>query len=165
MEFYCGQRRRWKLSDKFPIAGAKERLVLNVDGPRPSGPQERDAEPTRRACPNSHDDRIACGSLGRRVDVRMQDESGSWRCSCHGKIQTHAPEYDIVRQECGTSRTLCLAPLFGPRRARAGVMPGGCPIGAVPMDIHTDGSCADAGAEIDLREPLLIASPKARGGA
>jgi UDP-N-acetylglucosamine 1-carboxyvinyltransferase len=78
--------------------------------------------------------------------------------SCHGEINTRA-EYDIVRKMRASN--LVLGPLLA-REGHAEVsLPGGCAIGARPMDIHTD-SLELMGAQIDLRDGYLHA--KAEGG-
>ncbi len=78
--------------------------------------------------------------------------------SSHGKINTRA-EYDIVRKMRASN--LVLGPLLA-REGHAEVsLPGGCAIGARPMDIHTDG-LSQMGAEIELRDGYLHA--KAEGG-
>ncbi len=95
-------------------------------------------------------------SLGAEV-TSMQDGQVQ-AMSCHGAINTRA-EYDIVRKMRASN--LVLGPLLA-REGRAEVsLPGGCAIGARPMDIHTDG-LAKMGAEIDLRDGYLHA--KADGG-
>ena len=96
-------------------------------------------------------------SLGAEV-TSMQDGQ-VLAMSCHGEINTRA-EYDIVRKMRASN--LVLGPLLA-REGHAQVsLPGGCAIGARPMDIHTDG-LALMGAEIDLRDGYLHA--KAQGGA
>ena len=73
-------------------------------------------------------------------------------------INTRA-EYDIVRKMRASN--LVLGPLLA-REGHAQVsLPGGCAIGARPMDIHTD-SLELMGAQIDLRDGYLHA--KAPGG-
>jgi UDP-N-acetylglucosamine 1-carboxyvinyltransferase len=95
-------------------------------------------------------------SLGAEV-TSMQDGK-VLAMSCHGEINTRA-EYDIVRKMRASN--LVLGPLLA-REGRAEVsLPGGCAIGARPMDIHTDG-LEKMGAEIDLRDGYLHA--KAQGG-
>ncbi|MEO0380419.1 MAG: UDP-N-acetylglucosamine 1-carboxyvinyltransferase [Pseudomonadota bacterium] len=95
-------------------------------------------------------------SLGAEV-TSMQDGQVQ-AMSCHGAINTRA-EYDIVRKMRASN--LVLGPLLA-REGQAQVsLPGGCAIGARPMDIHTDG-LAKMGAEIDLRDGYLHA--KADGG-
>ncbi len=95
-------------------------------------------------------------SLGAEI-TSMQDGQVQ-AMSCHGAINTRA-EYDIVRKMRASN--LVLGPLLA-REGRAEVsLPGGCAIGARPMDIHTDG-LAKMGAEIDLRDGYLHA--KADGG-
>ena len=95
-------------------------------------------------------------SLGSEV-ATMQDGK-TLAMSCHGEINTRA-EYDIVRKMRASNLVL------GPLLAREGVaevsLPGGCAIGARPMDIHTDGLTL-LGADIELRDGYLHA--KAQGG-
>ena len=95
-------------------------------------------------------------SLGSEV-VTLQDGK-TLAMSCHGDINTRA-EYNIVRKMRASNLVL------GPLLAREGVavvsLPGGCAIGARPMDIHTDG-LIQMGADIELRDGYLHA--KAQGG-
>ncbi len=78
--------------------------------------------------------------------------------SSHGAINTTA-EYDIVRKMRASN--LVLGPLLAREGHAVVSLPGGCAIGARPMDIHTDG-LEKMGAEIDLRDGYLHA--KAAGG-
>lgn len=95
-------------------------------------------------------------SLG--AEVTTLQEGRVISMSCHGDINTRA-EYDIVRKMRASNLVL------GPLLAREGYaevsLPGGCAIGARPMDIHTDG-LEEMGASIDLRDGYLYA--KAAGG-
>ena len=78
--------------------------------------------------------------------------------SSHGQITSRA-DYDIVRKMRASN--LVLGPLLA-REGHAEVsLPGGCAIGARPMDIHTDG-LSKMGAEIELRDGYLHA--RAQGG-
>ncbi len=96
------------------------------------------------------------GSLG--AEVATMQEGKTLALSCHSEINTRA-EYDIVRKMRASNLVL------GPLLAREGVaevsLPGGCAIGARPMDIHTDGLSL-MGADIELRDGYLHA--KAQGG-
>lgn len=78
--------------------------------------------------------------------------------STHGAINTTA-DYDIVRKMRASN--LVLGPLLAREGHAIVSLPGGCAIGARPMDIHTDG-LTKMGAEIDLRDGYLHA--KAAGG-
>jgi UDP-N-acetylglucosamine 1-carboxyvinyltransferase len=78
--------------------------------------------------------------------------------SCHGAINTTA-DYDIVRKMRASN--LVLGPLLAREGHAIVSLPGGCAIGARPMDIHTDG-LAKMGAKIDLKDGYLHA--KADGG-
>lgn len=78
--------------------------------------------------------------------------------STHGNINTTA-DYDIVRKMRASN--LVLGPLLAREGNAIVSLPGGCAIGARPMDIHTDG-LEKMGASIDLRDGYLHA--KAAGG-
>lgn len=95
-------------------------------------------------------------SLG--AEVASLQDGNVIAMSSHGAINTRA-EYDIVRKMRASNLVL------GPLLAREGYaevsLPGGCAIGARPMNIHTDG-LTKMGAEIDLRDGYLHA--KAEGG-
>jgi UDP-N-acetylglucosamine 1-carboxyvinyltransferase len=78
--------------------------------------------------------------------------------SSHGLTSTRA-DYDIVRKMRASN--LVLGPLLAREQQAVVSLPGGCAIGARPMDIHIDALTA-LGAEIDLRDGYLHAV--ARGG-
>ena len=78
--------------------------------------------------------------------------------STHRTINTTA-HYDIVRKMRASN--LVLGPLLAREGHAVVSLPGGCAIGARPMDIHTDG-LAKMGAQIDLKDGYLHA--KADGG-
>ncbi|MEO0664471.1 MAG: UDP-N-acetylglucosamine 1-carboxyvinyltransferase [Pseudomonadota bacterium] len=79
--------------------------------------------------------------------------------STHAEIN-HVADYDIVRKMRASN--LVLGPLLA-REGRAVVsLPGGCAIGARPMDIHIHGLEA-MGAEIELRDGYLHAKAPAGG--
>ena len=137
------------LSGQIPIAGAKNACLALMPATLLS-----DEPLTLTNAPRLSD--IATmtqllQSLGAEV-TSMQDGQVQ-AMSCHGAINTRA-EYDIVRKMRASN--LVLGPLLA-REGRAEVsLPGGCAIGARPMDIHTDG-LARMGAEIDLRDGYLHA--------
>ncbi|MEH6674808.1 MAG: UDP-N-acetylglucosamine 1-carboxyvinyltransferase [Sulfitobacter sp.] len=144
-----------ELSGQIPIAGAKNACLTLMPATLLS------EEPlTLTNAPRLSDIRTMTEllrSLGAEV-TSMQDGQ-VLAMSCHGEINTRA-EYDIVRKMRASN--LVLGPLLA-REGHAQVsLPGGCAIGARPMDIHTDG-LALMGAEIDLRDGYLHA--KAQGGA
>ena len=95
-------------------------------------------------------------SLG--AEVTSMKDGKVQAMSSHGPIN-HVADYDIVRKMRASNLVL------GPLLAREGVavvsLPGGCAIGARPMDIHTDG-LAKMGADIELKDGYLHA--KAEGG-
>ncbi len=79
--------------------------------------------------------------------------------SCHGEVN-HLADYEIVRKMRASN--LVLGPLLA-RLGKAVVsLPGGCAIGARPMDIHTD-SLEKMGATIELKDGYLHAEAPAGG--
>jgi UDP-N-acetylglucosamine 1-carboxyvinyltransferase len=142
------------LNGQIPIAGAKNACLALMPATLLS-----DEPLTLTNAPRLSDIRTMTQllqSLGAEVTA-MQDGQVQVM-SCHGAINTRA-EYDIVRKMRASN--LVLGPLLA-REGHAEVsLPGGCAIGARPMDIHTDG-LAKMGAEIDLRDGYLHA--KAQGG-
>ncbi|WP_377512221.1 UDP-N-acetylglucosamine 1-carboxyvinyltransferase [Octadecabacter sp. R77987] len=95
-------------------------------------------------------------SLGAEI-TSMQDGKVQ-AMSTHGTINTTA-DYDIVRKMRASN--LVLGPLLAREGHAVVSLPGGCAIGARPMDIHTDG-LEKMGASIDLKDGYLHA--KAAGG-
>ena len=95
-------------------------------------------------------------SLGAEI-TSMQDGKVQVM-STHGAINTTA-DYDIVRKMRASN--LVLGPLLAREGHAVVSLPGGCAIGARPMDIHTDG-LEKMGATIELKEGYLHA--KAAGG-
>ncbi|MBW6419587.1 UDP-N-acetylglucosamine 1-carboxyvinyltransferase [Celeribacter sp. PS-C1] len=95
-------------------------------------------------------------SLG--AEVTALQEGKVQAMSCHGEINPVA-DYEIVRKMRASNLVL------GPLLARLGhavvSLPGGCAIGARPMDLHTTALEA-LGAEIELRDGYLHA--KVAGG-
>ena len=143
-----------ELNGQIPIAGAKNACLTLMPATLLS------EEPlTLTNAPRLSDIRtmtLLLQSLG--AEVTSLQDGKVLAMSCHGEINTRA-EYDIVRKMRASN--LVLGPLLA-REGHAEVsLPGGCAIGARPMDIHTDG-LEKMGAEIDLRDGYLHA--KAAGG-
>ena len=143
------------LQGRIPIAGAKNACLTLMPATLLS------EEPlTLTNAPRLSDIRTMTQllqSLG--AEVTSLQDGQVLALSSHGEIQTRA-DYDIVRKMRASN--LVLGPLLA-REGHAEVsLPGGCAIGARPMDIHTDG-LAKMGAEIELRDGYLHA--KAQGGA
>ena len=143
-----------KLSGKIPIAGAKNACLTLM-------PVTLLAEEplTLMNAPRLSDIRTMSQllqSLGAEV-ADLQDGKVI-ALSSHGKITTRA-EYDIVRKMRASN--LVLGPLLAREGHAVVSLPGGCAIGARPMDIHTDGLSL-MGAEIELKDGYLHA--KAAGG-
>jgi UDP-N-acetylglucosamine 1-carboxyvinyltransferase len=143
-----------ELSGQIPIAGAKNACLTLMPATLLS------EEPlTLTNAPRLSDIRTMTqllGSLGSEVTTLQGGKVLA--LSSHGQITTRA-DYEIVRKMRASN--LVLGPLLA-REGQAQVsLPGGCAIGARPMDIHTTG-LEKMGAEIDLRDGYLHA--KANGG-
>ncbi|APX10318.1 UDP-N-acetylglucosamine 1-carboxyvinyltransferase [Tateyamaria omphalii] len=142
------------LNGQIPIAGAKNACLTLMPATLLS-----DEPLTLTNAPRLSDIKTMTQllvSLG--AEVTSLQDGKVLAMSTHGDINTRA-EYDIVRKMRASN--LVLGPLLA-REGHAEVsLPGGCAIGARPMDIHTDG-LTKMGAEIDLRDGYLHA--KADGG-
>ena len=142
------------LSGQIPIAGAKNACLTLMPATLLS------EEPlTLMNAPRLSDIRTMSQllqSLG--AEVAALQDGKVLALSSHGEINTRA-EYDIVRKMRASN--LVLGPLLAREGHAVVSLPGGCAIGARPMDIHTDG-LAQMGAEIDLKDGYLHA--KAQGG-
>jgi len=142
------------LNGQIPIAGAKNACLTLMPATLLS-----DDPLTLTNAPRLSDIKTMTqllASLG--AEVTSLQDGKVLAMSTHGDINTRA-EYDIVRKMRASN--LVLGPLLA-REGHAEVsLPGGCAIGARPMDIHTDG-LAKMGAEIDLRDGYLHA--RAAGG-
>lgn len=142
------------LSGQIPIAGAKNACLALMPATLLS------EEPlTLTNAPRLSDIRTMTqllASLG--AEVTALQDGKVLATSCHGEINPVA-DYDIVRKMRASNLVL------GPLLARLGhavvSLPGGCAIGARPMDIHIDALTA-LGAEIELKEGYLHA--QARSG-
>jgi UDP-N-acetylglucosamine 1-carboxyvinyltransferase len=143
-----------ELRGRIPIAGAKNACLTLMPATLLS------EEPlTLTGAPRLSDIRTMTEllrSLG--AEVTSLQDGQVLALSSHGEINSRA-DYDIVRKMRASN--LVLGPLLA-REGHAEVsLPGGCAIGARPMDIHTDG-LAKMGAEIELRDGYLHA--RAKGG-
>jgi len=142
------------LKGQIPIAGAKNACLALMPATLLS------EEPlTLTNAPRLSDIRTMTellASLG--AEVTALQEGKVLAASCHGEINPVA-DYDIVRKMRASNLVL------GPLLARLGhavvSLPGGCAIGARPMDIHVDALTA-LGAQIELRDGYLHA--KTQGG-
>ncbi|KEP68516.1 UDP-N-acetylglucosamine 1-carboxyvinyltransferase [Thioclava dalianensis] len=142
------------LKGQIPIAGAKNACLALMPATLLS-----DEPLTLTNAPRLSDIRTMSellASLG--AEISTLQEGKVLAASCHGEINPVA-DYDIVRKMRASNLVL------GPLLARLGhavvSLPGGCAIGARPMDIHVDALTA-LGAEIELKEGYLHA--KTRGG-
>ncbi|MEI4196277.1 UDP-N-acetylglucosamine 1-carboxyvinyltransferase [Roseovarius sp. E0-M6] len=142
------------LSGEIPIAGAKNACLALMPATLLS------EEPlTLTNAPRLSDIKTMAEllrSLGAEVTT-MQD--GQVLAMSSHDLDNHVADYDIVRKMRASNLVL------GPMLARLGhavvSLPGGCAIGARPMDLHIHG-LEKLGAEIDLRDGYLHA--KAPGG-
>ena len=99
-------------------------------------------------------------SLG--AEVSSMAEGRVLALSSHGLSSTRA-DYDIVRKMRASN--LVLGPLLAREGQAVVSLPGGCAIGARPMDIHV-AALETLGAEIELRDGYLhAAAPRGLKGA
>ncbi len=146
------------LSGQIPIAGAKNACLTLMPATLLS------EEPlTLTNAPRLSDIKTMTellGSLGSEA-AAMQD--GQVLTLSSHNIDNHVAEYDIVRKMRASNLVL------GPMLARLGhavvSLPGGCAIGARPMDLHIFG-LEKLGAEIELKDGYLHAkAPRGLKGA
>lgn len=141
------------LSGKIPIAGAKNACLALMPATLLS------EEPlTLTNAPRLSDIKTMAellASLGTEV-ASLQD--GTVQALGTKEITNHEAHYDIVRKMRASNLVL------GPMLARLGhavvSLPGGCAIGARPMDIHIS-AFELMGAEIELKDGYLHAKTKA----
>ncbi|SFL65357.1 UDP-N-acetylglucosamine 1-carboxyvinyltransferase [Shimia aestuarii] len=147
-----------ELNGQIPIAGAKNACLTLMPATLLS------EEPlTLTNAPRLSDIKtmgLLLGSLGAEV-TSLQD--GKVLAMSSHDLDNHVAEYDIVRKMRASNLVL------GPMLARLGQavvsLPGGCAIGARPMDLHIHGLEA-LGAEIELKEGYLHAkAPRGLKGA
>lgn len=137
------------LSGAIPIAGAKNACLALMPATLLS------EEPlTLQNAPRLSDINtmtLLLQSLGAEVTA-LQD--GRVIAMSSHNVDSHTADYDIVRKMRASN--LVLGPLLA-RFGRAVVsLPGGCAIGARPMDLHIS-ALESLGAEIDLKEGYLHA--------
>ncbi|MCI5085485.1 MAG: UDP-N-acetylglucosamine 1-carboxyvinyltransferase [Rhodovulum sp.] len=142
------------LNGEIPIAGAKNACLTLMPATLLS-----DEPLTLTNAPRLSDIRTMTellGSLGAEV-TKLQD--GQVLAMSSHDLSTHRAEYDIVRKM--RASILVLGPLLA-RHGQAEVsLPGGCAIGARPVDLHLRGLEA-LGAELELKDGYVHA--EARGG-
>ena len=147
-----------ELKGQIPIAGAKNACLALMPATLLS-----DEPLTLTNAPRLSDIKtmtVLLESLG--AEVRSMQEGRVLAMSSHD-LNNLTADYDIVRKMRASNLVL------GPLLARAGhavvSLPGGCAIGARPMDLHIAGLEA-LGAEIELRDGYLHAdAPKGLKGA
>ncbi|MCE8548286.1 UDP-N-acetylglucosamine 1-carboxyvinyltransferase [Ruegeria pomeroyi] len=142
------------LNGQIPIAGAKNACLALMPATLLS-----DEPLTLTNAPRLSDIKtmtLLLQSLGAEVSS-LQD--GKVLAMSSHDLTSHTADYDIVRKMRASNLVL------GPMLARLGQavvsLPGGCAIGARPMDLHIE-ALAALGAEIELRDGYLHA--KAPGG-
>jgi UDP-N-acetylglucosamine 1-carboxyvinyltransferase len=142
------------LSGTIPIAGAKNACLTLMPATLLS-----DEPLTLTNAPRLSDIKtmkLLLESLG--AEVTEMAGGKVLALSSHGLTSTRA-DYDIVRKMRASN--LVLGPLLARQHQAVVSLPGGCAIGARPMDIHIDALTA-LGAQIELRDGYLHAV--ARGG-
>ncbi|WP_298854716.1 UDP-N-acetylglucosamine 1-carboxyvinyltransferase [uncultured Ruegeria sp.] len=142
------------LNGQIPIAGAKNACLTLMPATLLS------EEPlTLTNAPRLSDIKTMTAllqSLGAEVSS-LQD--GQVIAMSSHNLTSHTADYDIVRKMRASN--LVLGPLLARFGQAVVSLPGGCAIGARPMDLHVEGLEA-LGAEIELKDGYLHA--KARGG-
>ncbi|MEM7733571.1 MAG: UDP-N-acetylglucosamine 1-carboxyvinyltransferase, partial [Pseudomonadota bacterium] len=138
------------LSGDIPIAGAKNACLTLMPATLLS---EEPLTLTNAPCLSDIRTMTALlESLGAEVSA-MQD--GKVLAMSSNKITNHRAEYDIVRKMRASN--LVLGPLLARHHKATVSLPGGCAIGARPMDIHVTALEA-MGAEIELCDGYLHAT-------
>ncbi|WP_299664091.1 UDP-N-acetylglucosamine 1-carboxyvinyltransferase [uncultured Ruegeria sp.] len=142
------------LSGQIPIAGAKNACLTLMPATLLS------EEPlTLTNAPRLSDIKTMTAllqSLGAEVSA-LQD--GQVIAMSSHNLTSHVADYDIVRKMRASN--LVLGPLLARFGQAVVSLPGGCAIGARPMDLHVEGLEA-LGAEIELKDGYLHA--KTSGG-
>ncbi len=143
-----------KLSGRIPIAGAKNACLTLMPATLLT-----DEPLTLTNAPRLSDIRTM-GALLQSLGVEAASlQDGQVQVLSSKEITNHRADYDIVRKM--RASILVLGPMLA-RDGRAVVsLPGGCAIGARPVDLHLMGLEA-LGAELDLRDGYVHA--KAPGG-
>ncbi|MEL6689463.1 MAG: UDP-N-acetylglucosamine 1-carboxyvinyltransferase [Pseudomonadota bacterium] len=143
------------LNGQIPIAGAKNACLTLMPATLLS-----DEPLTLTNAPRLSDIKtmtLLLESLG--AEVSPMADGTVIAMSTHGAIN-HVAEYDIVRKMRASN--LVLGPLLAREGQAVVSLPGGCAIGARPMDIHTNGLEA-MGAEIELKDGYLHAKAPSGG--
>ena len=138
------------LSGVIPISGAKNSALKLMAAALLSD------EPLRLTrMPDLADTRFM-GRLLEHLGVEMSSdvEAGALTLRAAALTQTTAP-YDLVRKMRATFNVL--GPLLARERRAKVSLPGGCAIGARPVDLHLEALKA-LGAEIELSEGYVLAS-------
>src|SRR4030042_3163252 len=153
--------------DKIIIRGG-ERLIGEVKG---SGSKNAslpifaasllaEGENLFRNVPKLRDILTICGVL-KNLGVKVQGENGAYRIDATEVSNNEAP-YDLVKTM--RASILVLGPLVARMRKARVSLPGGCAIGARPINLHLMGLEA-MGAKIDLRRGYVEASTDGLRGA
>lgn len=146
------------LNGQIPIAGAKNSCLALMPATLLT------EEPLVLMNAPRLSDIDAMGLLLRSLGVHVQaSEDGKVITMCSGGSVSTTAEYDIVRKMRASN--LVLGPLLA-REGQATVsLPGGCAIGARPMDVHV-AALEALGARIELKDGYLHATaPKGLKGA
>ena len=139
-----------ELRGEIPIAGAKNACLALMPATLLS-----DEPLTLTNAPRLSDIRTMTellGSLG--AEVSSLQEGRVLALSSHA-LDSHRADYDIVRKM--RASILVLGPLLARHGHAVVSLPGGCAIGARPVDLHLKGLEA-LGAELELREGYVHAT-------
>ena len=145
-----------RLQGAIPISGAKN-ACLDADAGGAAHRRAGDADQRAAALRHPHDDRSCSRASAARSRACSRAASSS---SAPQAIANHRADYEIVRKMRASILVL------GPMLARDGhavvSLPGGCAIGARPVDLHLRGLEA-LGAELDLRDGYVHADAPRTG--
>ncbi|MBN1943327.1 MAG: UDP-N-acetylglucosamine 1-carboxyvinyltransferase [Phycisphaerae bacterium] len=138
-----------RLKGEVTVSGAK-----NAALPILAGCLLTEEPCTLRSVPDLADIRAMLEILGELGVAADRDENGALRIRVTDESHSHA-RYDLVRK---MRASICvLGPLLAKRRYARVSMPGGCAIGARPVDLHLRGLRA-LGAKIELDGGDIVAS-------
>jgi len=137
-----------RLSGEVEVSGAK-----NAALPILASALLTDSCCTYRNVPHLQDI-VSIRLLLEHLGVEVTTDGGVWRVCARGLNTPEAP-YDLVRKM--RASILVLGPLLARLKKARVSLPGGCAIGARPINLHLKG-LARLGAEIDIRHGYVEAS-------
>ncbi len=138
-----------KLKGKVRVSGSKNSSLPIIFASILSGSARI------RNVPNLRDTRTAV-SLLRDMGFHVEFSQNSVNVEFTGKVKTEA-DYELVRTM--RASILCLGPLLARFKKARVSLPGGCAIGARPVDLHIK-AMAKLGADIKVEHGYIVAEAK-----